>query len=78
MNKMPSLNFPVYLPSPGTGNGRLTWANVEPILDAVFGNDPRLVVVVKPEAYASQVNARLGAPQRFSEYTLTLDDIHEL
>jgi hypothetical protein len=35
----------VALPRVGCGKGELRWANVRPILEGVFGNDPRFVVV---------------------------------
>jgi len=42
LNKLPHLQT-VYLPKPGCGNGKLLWADVEPILDRYL--DERVVVV---------------------------------
>lgn len=38
-----SLQLPVYIPRVGCGNGRLRWADVEPVLDLML--DERFVVV---------------------------------
>lgn len=38
----------VYLVRPGVGNGHRSWADVKPILEKVFKDDPRLVIVAKP------------------------------
>jgi len=35
----------VGLPRVGCGKGNLRWSQVRPVLEAVFGNDPRFVIV---------------------------------
>ncbi len=42
---MKGVNKNVLIPRPGCGNGHLRWQDVKPILEEVFGDDDRFIIV---------------------------------